>query len=92
MDYRAIFQGREFELDGIVWTVTVENSPGAHGNATDQIVFVLALKNKTTGELRKLRLTASDAGLHAESHASTLDECVRMFLRGDAGVGEMECF
>jgi hypothetical protein len=90
MDYRALFQGREFEVDGIVWTVEVENSPGARdNNNTDEIIFALALKNKNTGEARKLKLRASDAGLHNEHHMPALDQCVRMFLRGDDKVGNI---
>jgi len=92
VDYKEIFEGREFEADGRTWTASVENSPGAHGNATDLIIFDLSLKEKTTGEVRKLRLLSSDAGIHVLDHTPQLHGCVRLWLRGGDTSGEVKCY
>ena len=90
MDYSAIFERREFSLDDQIWTARVENTPGADGRG-DLIVFDLAFKERA-GQVRRLRLLASDAGIHTLNHTPQLYECVRLWLHGQDESGEVKCF
>ncbi len=63
MDYVAVFDGKEFDVDGETWTAHVENVPGASANNTDRRCFMLAFTKRGGGEARHLTLWASDAGM-----------------------------
>ena len=92
MDYTLIFEGREFDVDGETWTAHVENEPGASAGHTDRRCFMLAFTKENSADCRRLKLWASDAGMHVENHIPKLYDCVRLWLQSDNRDGEVECF
>lgn len=93
MSEAALFEGREFEVDGTTWIASVSNAPGASAAHTDLRIFDLVLQPKDAASpARRLRLRASHAGIETANHLPRLYECVRMFLRSEEGDADIQCF
>ena len=91
MDYVAIFEGKTFEINGDTWTAHVENVPGASAQNTDRRCFILTFRKANNADTRRLKLWASDAGIHVENQIPKLYDCVKLWLQSGAREGEVEC-
>jgi len=91
-DERLIFEGTSFEVGSETWVARVENQPGASAANTDRLQFELALQSLKSGEVRRLTLIGSRAGIHVENHTLVLFDIVRAWLQSGETVGAVEYF
>jgi hypothetical protein len=74
MDERKLLDGREFDIDGEVWTATVANDPAVDANASDwrRVLLLFQMKGEAR-EGRRLDLRLSHA---------LLNDPTRDYIRG----------
>ncbi len=53
---------------------------------------MLTFRKANNADTRRLKLWASDAGIHVENQIPKLYDCVRLWLQSGAREGEVECF